>query len=182
MTVYAYPATAISPADRAAIIEDGQRVELPRSTALMGEAGTYRTYLFEDGAVLLVTRRWDPQLADQILATVRPAGQTRQPDPPVATHGPQDTAQVDCDGQPAPDYNDVPEGWSAFPPPPQPRTAPATVWTGDRLLTFGGRGDFGATANRWVFAFEPTEATWTCGRSASLSPSTKDRRSGPAPN
>lgn len=102
-----------------------------------------------------------------LFSTVGHVGQTQQPSPTQPTfddtRGP---AQTDCAGRPTPDYSEVPEGWSALPAPPEPRSESASVWTGERLLAFGGRTDFGSTSNRSVFAFEPTEATWTCGRTA----------------
>lgn len=167
VAVYAYPAATMSPVDRQALIDEGRRVELSGTVAWMDEAGTYHTYLFDEAdAVLLITRRWDPALADRILATVRPIGRTTQPTP--AESASDASATVDCSGQATPRYSDVPDGWTALPAAPEPRTGPATVWTGEKLLAFGGQSAFGATLNRSLFAFDPVTATWSCPSSVAF--------------
>jgi hypothetical protein len=59
----------------------------------------------------------------------------------------------------------IPKGWTELPLPPEPASAPASVWTGTELLTWGGYVSNPTTEKdtylRTGFTFDPSSDTWS---------------------
>lgn len=83
---------------------------------------------------------------------------------------PRESAEV---GAPDPggSWEEYERGWTALPPPPQPRVGASVGWTGTEVVWWGGAAPEGGEPAADGFAFDPSSGTWRRVSPAPYAPS-----------